>query len=206
MHIWMILRFGFCSTHSMGFLSMLMCFLEYYRQKDWMCNSAWRGWMSFVTKLSNWGTNSVGYMKNSPHLRWSKPVQRPGCRARPPACTLQTASHQHSGQRSLPVQNRFQDHGKLMFLSLIDPQHFQIYRKKFPQTAFSSLTESHGTLFDLPWIKTELTVIYATADFEGKGPTDLHDFLRRKNMIESMGQLYALACFLNRHNQQSTQG
>ena len=48
------------------------------------------------------------------------------------------------------LQNRFQDQEKLLFLSLLDPQHFQSYRKKFPQTAFASLTQSHGALFDLP--------------------------------------------------------
>ncbi|XP_070406828.1 zinc finger MYM-type protein 1-like [Nothobranchius furzeri] len=92
------------------------------------------------------------------------------------------------------TRNRFQDHEMLMFLSLLDPQHFQTYRKKFPTAAFSSLTKSHGPLFDLPRLKTELTVMYAMADFEGKSPADLHDFLLSKNLSESMGQLYALAC------------
>ncbi|XP_055017683.1 zinc finger MYM-type protein 1-like [Boleophthalmus pectinirostris] len=92
------------------------------------------------------------------------------------------------------TRTRFQDHERLMFLSLLDPQHFQIYRKKFPQTAFSSLTQSHGSLFDLPRLKTELTVMYAMVDFEGRSPADLHDFLRSKNLSESLGQLYALAC------------
>lgn len=42
------------------------------------------------------------------------------------------------------TRNRFQDHGSLMFLSLLDSQHLQCtycmstYRKKFPLTAFSS--------------------------------------------------------------------
>ena len=92
------------------------------------------------------------------------------------------------------TRNRFQDHEKLLFLSLLDPQHFQTYRRKFPQTAFSSVTQSHGALFDLPRLKTELTVTYAMTDFEGKSPADLLDFLRSKELSESLGQLYALAC------------
>ena len=92
------------------------------------------------------------------------------------------------------TRNRFQDHEKLLFLSLLDPQHFQTYRRKFPQTAFSSVTQSHGALFDLPQLKTELTVMYAMTDFEGKSPADLPDFLRNKELSESLGQLYALAC------------
>lgn len=92
------------------------------------------------------------------------------------------------------IRNRFQDHEKLTFLSLLDPQHFLTYRKKFPQSTFSSLGQSHGALFDLPRLKTELTVMYAMADFRGKKPAELLDFLQRKNLSETMGQLYTLAC------------
>ena len=48
------------------------------------------------------------------------------------------------------IQNRFQDHKKWMFLSLLDPQHFQTYRRKFPHTAFSSSTESRNTVRSVP--------------------------------------------------------
>ncbi|XP_051918603.1 zinc finger MYM-type protein 1-like [Hippocampus zosterae] len=92
------------------------------------------------------------------------------------------------------IRTRFEDHERLMFLSLLDPQRFHSYRKKFPQTALSSLTQSHGALFDLPRLKTELTVMYGMIDFVGKNPADLHNFLRSKNLSESMGQLYTLAC------------
>ncbi|XP_054626214.1 zinc finger MYM-type protein 1-like [Dunckerocampus dactyliophorus] len=92
------------------------------------------------------------------------------------------------------LQNRFHDHKQLMFLSLLDHQQFQTYRSKFPHTAFSSLTKSHGTLFDLPRLKTELTVMYAMLDFKGKCPTEVLDFLHQKNLSESMPQLYRLAC------------
>lgn len=92
------------------------------------------------------------------------------------------------------IRNRFQDHEKLTFLSLLDPQHFLTYRRRFPQTTFGSLTRSHGGLFDLPRLKTELAVMYAMADFRGKKPAELLDFLQRKNLSETMGQLYTLAC------------
>ena len=84
------------------------------------------------------------------------------------------------------IRNRFQDHEKCMFISLLDPQHFQTYRKKIPQTAFSSLTEIHGTLFDLSKLKTELIVMYAMTDFEWKSPSDLLGFLKQKNLNEDM--------------------
>lgn len=92
------------------------------------------------------------------------------------------------------MRNRFQDHEKLTFLSLLDPRRFKTYRRKFPRAAFSSLARSHGALFDLPRLKTQLTVMYAMADFEGKSPADLHEFLQRKSLRETMAQLEALAC------------
>ncbi|XP_077450922.1 uncharacterized protein LOC144069402 [Stigmatopora argus] len=92
------------------------------------------------------------------------------------------------------TRTRFQDHERLMFLSLIDSQMFQEYQETFPHAAFSTLTQSHGTLFDLPRLRTELIVMYAMDDFAGKSPTDVLDFLQQKNLSESMGQLYTLVC------------
>ncbi|XP_034401525.1 zinc finger MYM-type protein 1-like [Cyclopterus lumpus] len=93
------------------------------------------------------------------------------------------------------IRNRFKDHEKLMFLSLLDPQQFPAYRKKFPDSAFSNLKQSHGALFeDLTRLKTELTVMYAMAGFEGRSPADLLAFLQQNHLVESMRQLYGLAC------------
>ncbi|KAM6949866.1 ribonuclease P protein subunit p29 isoform 1-T1 [Lycodopsis pacificus] len=92
------------------------------------------------------------------------------------------------------IGNRFKDHEKLLFLSLLDPQQFKAYRKKFPDSVFSSLTQSHGSLFDLTRLKTELTVMYAMAGFEGKLPADLLAFLQQNALKESLCQLYTLAC------------
>ncbi|KAJ4944141.1 hypothetical protein JOQ06_012686 [Pogonophryne albipinna] len=60
------------------------------------------------------------------------------------------------------VQNRFKDHEKLSFLSLLDPQQFTSFHSNFPETAFASLTESYGPHFDLSRLKTELSVMYAS--------------------------------------------
>lgn len=77
------------------------------------------------------------------------------------------------------IQNRFKDHEKVIFLSLLDTQQFQTYQGNiyFPDAGFASLKQSHGALFDLPQLKTELSVIYAMADFEGKSPADHLAFL-----------------------------
>lgn len=62
---------------------------------------------------------------------------------------------------------------KIIFLTLLDHQQFQTFRIKFLNTAFSSLTRSHGSLFDLFCLKTELAVMYAITDFEGKCPSNV---------------------------------
>lgn len=92
------------------------------------------------------------------------------------------------------TQNRFQDHEKLLFVTLLDPQKFKDYQSNFPHAAFASLTQSHEALFDLSRLRTELTVMYAMDDFAGKSPTDLLTFLQQKQLNESMGQLYKLVC------------
>jgi len=83
-----------------------------------------------------------------------------------------------------------------MFVTLLNPQKFREYQKSFPHAAFSSLTQSHGTIFGLSRLRTELIVMYSMDDFAGKSPTDLLDFLQQKNLSESMGQLYTFVCLV----------
>lgn len=64
------------------------------------------------------------------------------------------------GQHSLWDTERISRPWKIWFLSLLNSQQFQTYMRKFPQTAFFCLTKSHGSLFDLSGLKTELTVMY----------------------------------------------
>ena len=92
------------------------------------------------------------------------------------------------------LRNRFQDHDKIKFLSLIDAKQFPAFQKSFPDEAFKCLTESHGALSDLSRLKTELTVMYSMADFAGKSPADLLRFLLQKELSESLHQLYKLTC------------
>lgn len=87
------------------------------------------------------------------------------------------------------IWNQFKDHRKIMFLSLLDPQQFHSYQRKFPDVAFSILTQSHRLLFNLPQLNTELTVMYAMTDFEVKSPADLVTFLQWKDLYGIMRQL-----------------
>ena len=68
------------------------------------------------------------------------------------------------------LRERFQDHGKIKFLSLVDATQFTTFKESFPDEAFKCLTESHAALFDLTRLKTELNVMYAllTSSFSCK--------------------------------------
>ncbi|XP_078146200.1 zinc finger MYM-type protein 1-like [Centroberyx gerrardi] len=94
------------------------------------------------------------------------------------------------------IVNRFSDHKKLAFLALLDPQQFGHYSDHFPNAAFSSLMDSYGAYFDQPRIYTELTVMYGMSDFAGKSPADIHQFLLKKELKESMAQVYTLTCLI----------
>lgn len=94
------------------------------------------------------------------------------------------------------LRNRFKDHEKLMFLALLDPKKFATYRENFPSAEFQCLTENYGLHFDLPKLKTELTVMYNMASFEGRSPSDLLNFITLKELTESMPQLYRLTCLV----------
>ena len=94
------------------------------------------------------------------------------------------------------MQTRFKDHEKLSFLALLDPSQFNDYKKRFPETAFTSLTDNYGPRFDCARLKTELQVMYSMADFHGKDPSDLLLFLKNKDLCDSMHQLYKLTCLV----------
>lgn len=83
-----------------------------------------------------------------------------------------------------------------MFLAFLDPQHFAAYRQSFPTAALSSLEESYGCHFDTSSLKTELGVMYAMSDFEGRSPSDLLHFLQQKGLTKSMPQLHLLTCLV----------
>ena len=94
------------------------------------------------------------------------------------------------------LRNRFKDHEKLMFLAILDPKKFVSYRESFPSSEFQSLAENYGLHFDLPRLKTELTVMYNMANFEGRSPSDLLHFMTLTELTESMPQLYHLSCLV----------
>ncbi|XP_056145441.1 kelch-like protein 41a isoform X1 [Lampris incognitus] len=94
------------------------------------------------------------------------------------------------------LRDRFKDHEKLPFLALLDPKKFSTYSENFPNSELESLGGSYGRHFDLPRLKTELTVVYNMSNFEGRSPAELLQFLTQRELSESMQQLHHLACLV----------
>lgn len=132
----------FCFTHLMGFLNIQMCSSQYYRIKPWIFSSVRQGLRNFVTTVSERGGDLVKSTVWSccAHLKRLRDL-----------CAHYQQLHSNTLNNIIcQIRNRFQDHKKLFFLSLHDPQQFQTYRKKFPHTAFSSLTQSQNTIRPVP--------------------------------------------------------
>lgn len=75
------------------------------------------------------------------------------------------------------ITNRFEDHKRLLFLPLLDPQVFTQYKQSLPENALRSLDESYGAHFDQTRLRTELRMMYSMSDFQGKIPSHLLSFL-----------------------------
>lgn len=83
-----------------------------------------------------------------------------------------------------------------MFLALLDPKTFASYRENLPNSEFQSFAANYSRHFDLPRLKTELTVMYNMSNFKAKSPSDLLHFLTLKELTESMQHLYHLTCLV----------
>ena len=152
---WATLNFAFCFQLLTNCLHMQMCSLTFYRTSHLTCSFAWPGWRSFVFALRGRGNVSIKYMTR---LCRTLACQQDGeahgdCRAHYKKLHDDILDNMWN-----QVQNWFKDHEKLSFLSLLDPQQFTSFKTTFPETAFSSLTDSYGLHFDLPRLKTELSI------------------------------------------------
>ena len=66
------------------------------------------------------------------------------------------------------IEHRFSGLRELQFLDLLNPHHFLIYEEKFPDENYLLLKKRYSDFFDLPDLKTELSVIYTLPVTLGK--------------------------------------
>lgn len=96
------------------------------------------------------------------------------------------------------LEMRFQDYGKLSFLSLVSMEKgkYELYQHHFPQTEFSSLLNSYSGRFDEVRLRNELTVFYSSEEFKEKSPFELMNILYEKSLHSCFPQLANLIAIM----------
>jgi hypothetical protein len=64
------------------------------------------------------------------------------------------------------VEERFSNFNQLQFFALLDLKKFSLYANDFSIKLFNSLKQLYGKYFDLPKLRSELSVVYSTEEFQ----------------------------------------
>ncbi|XP_046847816.1 zinc finger MYM-type protein 1-like [Xenia sp. Carnegie-2017] len=84
------------------------------------------------------------------------------------------------------IDSRFESLNSRAFVSLLDYSKHELYSRNFPERELQSLQDSYGTFFNLQALKSELIVVYASAELKSKPVFD---------MISKIIELDLKACF-----------
>ena len=95
------------------------------------------------------------------------------------------------------IEHRFSGLQELQFLEILNPHHFLIYKEKFPDENYLSLKKHYSDFFDLPDLKTELSVIYTSSDFEKMFPNQICKYIHDKGLKDCVPQIYKLSALLS---------
>ncbi|XP_008182866.1 uncharacterized protein LOC103309370 [Acyrthosiphon pisum] len=92
------------------------------------------------------------------------------------------------------LNERFQDLGKLKFVTLVDSSKFKSYQTAFPNEGLECLSSTYKDVFDLALLKNELSVVYFDSQFH-----DLHiqQCVKLLKKIQDSGllmEVYKLFC------------
>jgi len=87
------------------------------------------------------------------------------------------------------IKERFSNLNQLQFFALLDSKKFSLYANDFPINLFNSLEQLYGKYFDLPKLRSELSVVYSMEVF--LRPTSVHDlsiYLKTRKLDENLPQ------------------
>jgi hypothetical protein len=90
------------------------------------------------------------------------------------------------------ICDRFKSINSFQFFSLLDCDKFKDHKKNFPDEKFKSLNENYGAHFDIVRLKTELTVLYSSSEFEQKSVTDILHFMHSNKLYMGMPEIFKL--------------
>lgn len=86
------------------------------------------------------------------------------------------------------TKERFSNLNQLQFFALLDFKKFSLYANDFPINLFNSLKQLYGKYFDLPKLRSELSVVYSTEEFQKPNVHDLLIYLKITNLDENLPQ------------------
>ncbi|XP_060855035.1 zinc finger MYM-type protein 1-like [Metopolophium dirhodum] len=86
------------------------------------------------------------------------------------------------------TKERFSNLNQLQFFALLDFKKFSLYANDFSINLFNSLKQLYGKYFDLPKLRSELSVVYSTEEFQKPNVHDLLIYLKTTNLDENLPQ------------------
>jgi hypothetical protein len=66
------------------------------------------------------------------------------------------------------IDIRFESLNSRKFVSLLDHSKHELYSRNFPEEELNSLQATYGSFFNIQALKSELTVVYASAELKSK--------------------------------------
>ncbi|XP_006009466.1 uncharacterized protein LOC102349681 [Latimeria chalumnae] len=91
---------------------------------------------------------------------------------------------------------RFADMKALRFLELADSSRFPSFREQFPSEAFTSLSNSYGSYFDLDRLKNEFGVIFSDDQFQKYSVCDILHIIIENELRDVLKEAYLFFCLI----------
>jgi hypothetical protein len=86
------------------------------------------------------------------------------------------------------VKERFSNLNQLQFFALLDFKKFSLYANDFPINLFNLLKQLYGKYFDLPKLRSELSIVYSTEKFQKPYVHDLLIYVKTTDLDENLPQ------------------
>lgn len=90
------------------------------------------------------------------------------------------------------LNDRFASFKNLYYFELLRPEEYSNHKNKFPEKCFKKLQEMYRDLFDFIKLRSELTVLYRSADFENKPIHVLLPFLYNNDLTMGFSEIFKL--------------
>ncbi len=90
------------------------------------------------------------------------------------------------------IHIRFETLNSRKFVSLLDHSKHELYCRNFPEEELNSLQATYGSFFNIQALKSELTVVYASAELESKPVFDMIKKIIELDLQRCFPEVYRL--------------